>query len=207
MGLLILSAPEFCYEWLISPIFPPSILFRFLLLVLQGFVWAGSTDWFFWSALCRASFLGWMIVPSWLLLLLLNRSYEISLDYVYTLVRFCMRQCELHVAPFPGGLGSRGGSGIDSVAIAMSFFLMTLFFHLGVSMVTVWGEYLVIVPYGIILHWDASVGLGFLAFLMIVFRAMFFLLYTILAVWSPMEKCSSEGLILRVEVLISGRFP
>ena len=73
-------------------------------------------------------------------------------------------------------------------------------------MVTVWGVYPVIVPSGIIFHWDANVGLGSLAFLIIVFRAMFFLLYIILVVLSPMEKCSSEGLILRVGVWLRGTF-
>ena len=105
-----------------------------------------------------------------------------------------------------GGLGCGGGSGIDSVAIAMSFFLMTVFFRWGVSMVTVCGEYPVIVLSGIIFHWDGSVGLGFLAFLMIVFRAILFLLYTILVLWSPMGKWSSEGLILRAGVLINGTY-
>ena len=98
------------------------------------------------------------------------------------------------------------GIGIVSVAMAISFFLITVFSRLGVSMVTAWGVYPVIVPSGIIFHWDANIGFGSLAFLIIVFRAMFFLLYVILVVLSPMEKCCSEGLILRVGVWLRGTF-
>ena len=135
------------------PIFPSSILFWFSLLVLQGiFGVARLSDSF--VVPFAGNFLGWMIVPSWLLLLLLNRTYVFSLGYVYTLLRFCIRPCELDVASFPG-VGVLD-IGIDSVAIAMSFFLMTVCFRLGVSLVTAWGEYPVIVPSGIIFHWDAS---------------------------------------------------
>ena len=55
-------------------------------------------------------------------------------------------------------------------------------------------------------HCGAKVFLGSLVFLAMDLRATFFLLYTILVVLSPMEKCISEGDILLGELLLSGKF-
>ena len=95
------------------------------------------------------------------------------------------------------GFCSGCGSGFVSVVMTMYFFLWLCFFLLGVSIVIVCGEQPVIVPSGIIFRCGAKVGLGSLVFRIFDFLATFFLLYIIFVVWSPMEKWSSEGVILR----------
>ena len=54
--------------------------------------------------------------------------------------------------------------------------------------------------------WGASVFLGSLVFLAIDLRATLRLLYIIFVVLSPMEKWSSEGVILLGDLVISGWF-
>ena len=62
------------------------------------------------------------------------------------------------------------------------------------------------VPSVIMFHCGASVFLGSLVFLGIDFRAKFFFFKIIFVVLSPIEKCISDGEILRGEFSLSVRF-
>ena len=103
------------------------------------------------------------------------------------------------------------GSAFFSVTIARSFFLITVSFLNGLSIVIVCGEYPVIVPSSMMFHCGASVCRGSLVFLASDLLATFLRVLMYFVVLSPCVKCFSDGMILRVGVeffcfLASGMF-
>ena len=85
------------------------------------------------------------------------------------------------------------GSAFFLVTVSKSFFLITVFFINGVSIVIVCGEYPVIVPSSILFHCGASVCRGSLDFLASDFFATFLRVLMYFVVLSPSEKCNSDG--------------
>ena len=85
------------------------------------------------------------------------------------------------------------GSAFLSVTVAKSFFLITVFFLSGVSIVIVRGEYPVILPSSIMFHCGASVCHGSLAFLRSDIIATFLRVLMYFVIFSPKVRCISDG--------------